>query len=183
MMDLVILTLEDLQNAYPAFMAIASLRSATYVGVSATSQILKHHLAAAGAINLDAVSDGVNCCAAAILHLISIQAVSERIGALTTARDYLIDNWTDQLVIRHSLQLPKGMTIGSDHSQVLRLLIIWLLAVYGAEDGPVCLWTVIGDEGFLNGLRSIRHSLASLAHLVAGSIRLPTRRLKAARSL
>ena len=128
-MDLVILALEDLQDADPALVAIASLRSATNVGVSAAGQILKHHLAAAGADNLDTVSDGVNCCAAAILHLISIEAVSERIGALTTSRNRLVHNWTDQLVIRHSLLLPKGMTIGSDHSQVLRLLMIWLLAV------------------------------------------------------
>ena len=128
-MDLTILALEDLQDADPALMAIASLRSATNVGVSATVQILKHHLAAAGADSLDTVSDCVSCCASAILHLISIEAVSEQIGALTTYRNRLVHNWTDQLVIRHSLLLPKGMTIGSDHLQGLRLLIIWLLAV------------------------------------------------------
>ena len=128
-MDLAILALEHLQGADPALMAIAPLRSAANVGVSTAGQILKHHLAAAGADNLDAVSDGMNCRVAAILQLITVHAVSERIRTLTTARNRLVHNWTDQLVIRHSMLLPKGKTIGSDHSQVLRLLIIWLYTV------------------------------------------------------
>ena len=44
MMDLAVgFTLEDLQHADLALMAVTALRGATYVGVSATCQVLQHH--------------------------------------------------------------------------------------------------------------------------------------------
>ena len=59
-MNLAILALKDLQNANSAFMTVTPLRSAANVGVSATCQILKHHITAARADDLDTVSNNVS---------------------------------------------------------------------------------------------------------------------------
>ena len=71
-MNLAIFALEDLQDANSALMTVTPLRSTANVGVSATCQILKHHIAAARADDLDTVSNSVNRITTAIQYLVSI---------------------------------------------------------------------------------------------------------------